>query len=59
MSKQSDLFDQVNNELERAQTTIAWMKDVVDMCRRSDIHPTSALMKMQVISDDYYNGGEE
>jgi len=46
-------------ELERAQTTIAWMKDVVDMCRRSDIHPTSALMKMQVIADEYYNGGED
>lgn len=46
-------------ELERAQTTIAWMKDVVDMCRRSDIHPTSAMMKMQVITDEYYNNGGE
>ena len=52
---------QAKAELERAQTTIAWMKDVVDMCRRSDIHPTSALMKMQVIADEYYdyNGGTE
>lgn len=48
---------QAKAELERAEQTISWMREILAECRRGNIHATSALLKMQVTIDEYDNEG--